>query len=374
MGKLKVLYVVDSLCLGGAQRHVVMLARGLDKKGFEVQVCSLYDREDESIGRELDAADINHVTLGMRKFVDWRRGLFGLHRVAKAMAPDLIHTHLLPANVYGRLVGRFMSVPVVTTLHNNFRGMLPTQRWRERLLLGLERCTARWSVAQVAVSAQVRRDYEEQFGRSGIEVIPNPVDVSVFSPRNDNGKSRRDWSQCLTLMTIGRLSEEKGHIYLVRALPKLVEQIASCRLLVIGDGPQRAPLQAEVEAMLLKNKVCFLGARSDVKDWLNVADVLLLPSLTEGLPLVLLEAMAAGKPIVASRVGGIPEVLSDGKTGILVAPRSPDAIAKAVCRLYKNQEFAKQLGHAARLHAEKHFTLPRIVKQWEILYSQLAKR
>jgi len=170
---------------------------------------------------------------------------------------------------------------------------------------------------------------------------------------------------------VGRLTEQKGHTYLLDAFAQVMRVLPAARLLVIGDGELRPTLERRATRLGLHGSVIFTGRREDVPRLMMALDVLALPSLWEGFGLVLLEAMAAGKPIVASRVSAIPEIVADGETGLLVPPRDVKALAQALLALLHDPQRATEMGRRGRLRLEQEFTVERMVSQTEAAYEKV---
>jgi glycosyltransferase involved in cell wall biosynthesis len=172
---------------------------------------------------------------------------------------------------------------------------------------------------------------------------------------------------------IARLHEEKGHRFLFAAVPEILARVPGVTFLLVGEGPHQAELEAEVQARGLGPVVRFLGRRNDIPELIKLATVVVLPSLAESFGFVLAEAMSLGTPVVATRIGGIPEVVSDGETGLLVPPRDATLLADAICRVLDNQTWAKALGRAGKARAAL-FSVERMVRGYERVYERVAPR
>lgn len=230
----------------------------------------------------------------------------------------------------------------------------------------------------VAVSKEV---YQAEVQRSGIDpkkvtMIPSGVQVQRFIDPDpaSTEQLREAWGiqpRTHLIGTVGRFVPPKGHTYLLDAIVRLQSQFPDVKTLVVGDGALLRPMEEKAQALGLSDAVVFTGIRRDVPEILALLDVFVLPSLWEGLPIALLEAMAAGLPVVATRVGGVPEVVEDGVTGLLVPPRDPDALAEAITRLLRDPDLRCKMGQAGRERVESEFSVEKMVRKTETLYEEV---
>src|SRR5262249_24656144 len=278
-----------------------------------------------------------------RRPVACLRGLTGR---LKAFGPGLVHTHLYYANVLGRVAARLAgSPPVVTTLHNPDYTFEATERTLCRARKLLDRWTGARNAAVVAVSGAVAEDFRRHMGWTGIRVIPNGVDLEAFAPGGgDDGAARGEWpGPGLRLLSVGRLHPQKGHGVLLDAMGRTAARGASLSLVIAGEGTLRPVLEEGIRRLGLDGSVRLAGRRGDVRELLRAADVFVFPSLYEAVGIALLEAMASGLPVVASRTGGIPEVVEDGASGRLVPPGDAEALAEALAALARDPDERRRL-------------------------------
>ncbi len=296
-------------------------------------------------------------------------GALRLARLLRSRGVDVLHTHTLAAaNALGRLAARAAGVPVISHLHieNHFR---PTSR---PLLRGLDNTTARLASKLVAVSESTRSAYERQGYPNRIDVLYNGVDLDPPSP---NGSLRRELGvdgETPLIGEIGRLCDVKGQRELIEALA----HVSRAHVVLVGrDLEQGGAYQRDLEGVAERNgvrdRVVFAGERA-ADDVLGELDVVALPSWTEGLPLVVLEAMAHGRPVVATPVGGTPEVVLDGETGLLVPPRDPHALAAALQRLVDDAGLRRRLGEAGKRRAVERFSAGAMTARMLELYDEVA--
>jgi glycosyltransferase involved in cell wall biosynthesis len=206
-------------------------------------------------------------------------------------------------------------------------------------------------------------------------VILNGTDVRLNIGSDEIVRERNEWGWppgAPVVGTVARLHRQKGIIYLLRAAPRILAAFPDARIAVVGEGPRGESLRREARRRGLESRFLFLGERQDAASILSLFDIFVLPSLWEGLPFVLVEASTLAKPIVATAVDGTPEVIADGKTGLLVPPGDPGALAEAVIRLLKDREEARRLGETARALVPPRFPLRRMVEQTQSLYLELA--
>ena len=351
-----VLYIIWSLTQGGAERVVINLAKGLDKTRFRPVVCCL--NEPGEYAGELESLGIKVISLNKKPKLD----LGIIAKLSNVMADeriDIVHTHLWTASFWGRIAARIAHVSVVIVTEHNL------DTWKGIFHRLSDRFLSLWTDKIIAVSQSVKRFYVEKIGISQgkIEVIYNGIEIDKFKSEIRNSK----FDGPTTLAIIGRLVEQKGHRYLFEALSSLNGKYR-VKLMVVGDGPIKDNLQSTVAALQLEDKVVFSGFRNDVSQILKSVDILVIPSLREGLPIIALEAMAAGVPVVATNVGGNSEVVIDGVTGLIVEPKNPSALANAISSLAQDRNYAFQLGVNGRRRVEDIFNLERMVRQTEAVY------
>jgi glycosyltransferase involved in cell wall biosynthesis len=267
---------------------------------------------------------------------------------------------------------------VVSTVHNSLFDyeISPFRRW---LYVLAERLTSPLADRIVAVSSHITRDLIHRYGispeqvvtiRNGIEAdsfVPARSPSDVLKELNVNNQDRR-------IGLAARMTPQKGHLVLLQALRLISQRFSNLRCLLIGDGPLRPSLERYAGELGVAGQCVFTGIRSDIADLLSVVEVVVLPSHSEGLPFVLLEAMALAKPVVATRVGGNPEVVEDGKTGLLVPPADPKAMAEAIAFLLDHPDEAACMGKRGRERVVECFGLDRMVKALEQLYLELLDR
>lgn len=367
MRRPKVLLLITLAEVGGAQTYVASLLPVLVER-FDVVVAA---HGPGPLRKAAEEAGVRFVALRhVRRPVNpWRdlAGFLELTRLLRRERPDILHVSSSKAGVLGRLAAAATGVPIrIFTVHGwafAARAGLASRlyRWADRLVRPLTTMT-------ICVSENDRffglRAHTCVGGRTA--VIRNAVSLEA-APRARHERPRP------LLVSVGRLKEPKDFITLARALAILPP--GSFDALIVGDGPDRPALEAELRLLGIGDRVQLAGERNDVRELLAAADIFVLSSVSEGLPVSVLEAMAAELPVVASRVGGVPELVADGENGFLVPPRDPDELAAALGRLVEDRDLRRRLGAVGRVRAETRFNLNSFRRAHLELYAEeLARR
>lgn len=371
---LSVLYFSNSLVRGGAEEHVLTLLRGLDRARFRPHlVCA---PEVEAALRPDLPPDVEVTALHLR-----RPGQVGaalsLARLLRARRVDVLHSHLFYASLFASPVGRLCRVPVIVeTPHVR-------EHWRRGALKGrfiVDRLAGRCVDRYIAVSEANARYLIEEKGlpASKVAVIRNGCDLGRFDSARRPSPGLRErlgfGAADPILLVLGRLEPQKGHRVLLDALPAVRREFPHIRLVCAGEGALRGELEAQSRTLGLGEAVRFVGYQADVGDWLALADLTVLPSFYEGLPLAAIESLAAARPVVASAVDGTPEVVVDGRTGLTVPPGEPAALARALCRLLADPDERGRLGRDGRVWVTEHFDQRQQVDRTQDLYLAAHQR
>ncbi|MCL5960304.1 MAG: glycosyltransferase family 4 protein [Chloroflexi bacterium] len=351
---------------GGQSNHVLALANGLDKTRFRVAVA--YPQHHTSTGKALKDVDVTAMALPVRRLNNALAGI-KLLRLLRKDPVDILHVHGHEAGIWGRVVGRLAGVRAnIYTPHTLHSGVLG-----ERTYLRMEGAMARSTDFWVSVNNSDCATLTNcGIPAAKISVVPNGIDAGAVANRA-RGASRdalgiREDEPLV--VQVGRISTQKGPGYFMRAAAKALERNQSIRFLLVGDGPLRAEMELLAKSLGVARNVLFLGWRDDVVQVMSCADVVALSSLWEGLPYVLLEAMALGKPVVATDVGGNPEIVENERTGFIVPPRDEMSLAQGVLRLTEDPTAARRMGEAGRQRASEHFSLSKMMKLTEEVYSK----
>jgi glycosyltransferase involved in cell wall biosynthesis len=363
-----VVHVAESTGWGGGERYLLALATELDRKRFRLSVIvpdggPLVDR--------LHALDVEtcRVPLNARRLSP---GAFlALVRALRRLRPAIVQSHGARSNVYTRLAARCAGVPaVLSTVHNSLfdYDVVP---WRRALYVLAERLTSPLADRILSVSAAIAHDLVERYGIAAARtvVVHNGIDAWAFRPGRGAAAVRAELGVAdgrRVIVMAGRMTAQKGWDVLLEAAARLAVVRSDLAWVLVGDGPLRAVLTRRAADLGVAAR--FTGARSDMADVLGCADVVVLASRSEGLPFTLLEAMALARPVVATRVGGVPEVVEDGWSGRLVPRDDPAALAGAVAAVVDAPD-AAAMGPRGRARVETAFTLDAMVRAVERVYA-----
>jgi glycosyltransferase involved in cell wall biosynthesis len=371
----KILHIINSLEVAGAESMLVTTITHLSKQKFPSVVCSLSRRgglqkDIEKLGIKIYFLNYTSI-FNLPKMVTTVAGIL---QIIKKEKIDLIHTHLYGSCIVGRIVGWFSrKKEIITTLHNVDRWLHP-KCLEHKIMLKIYILTS-WFTRNtfIGVSKEVIRWYREVIKGGEFHLIYNFIDVDEFSwEKIEKGKVERlrkglgISSDEFVLICVARFREQKGHKYLIEAIRGIEDR--KVKLLLVGDGELREECERRVKEYNLEERIKFLGERRDVKEFIALADAMVLSSLWEGLPIVTIEGMALKKPVIATRVGGVSEIVNDGVTGILVEPKDVEGLRRAIIRLYKDEEMRKKMGEESRKLVEEKFNAKKQVKKIEKLY------
>jgi glycosyltransferase involved in cell wall biosynthesis len=374
--KLPVVTLIDTPhATGGAEHVALSIARRLDPERFESIICATRLPAQATSGRDAVATpsfdDVRLVALGRSATMDlaaWRPlvTLLRDERVA------VLHSHMFGSNVWGTLIGRLARVPVVVAHEHGWGVDSPTRlrRLLDRSLIGPG------TDAFVAVSDATRNRMVEvaRLQPEKIVVIPNGIPAAPAEPRHDVRAELGIPSSVPVIGTVAKLRQEKAVDILLRSAAHLRERFPGLRVLIAGHGPERLMLERLCDALELRDTVMFLGVRRDVPDVLAALDVAAFSSISEGSPLSVLEAMEAALPIVATRVGGVPELVEHGVHGMLVEPQDVAALTEGVARMLENRPLGAAMGLRAKARRRREFDVDVMVRRIEQLYEDLHVR
>jgi glycosyltransferase involved in cell wall biosynthesis len=361
---INILYLFVTLPIGGAEEHLLTVLKNTDLGRYNPTVCCIRDKG--AIGEEIENSGFHLITL-QRNSKKWDfRIVTDILSIIREREIQLIHTHLYHANMYGRMAALIAKIPVVSTEHNAHSQCKAARMVINRLL-------ARKTNRMIAVSRVVKDHIitRDRIEPSKVEVIYNGIDIRHFPSSLTKTAAREKIgvpADCFLVGTVGRISGEKGHIYLIDALRSAKDIVPDLRLIIVGSGPLELHLKKAVSDQGLERNVLFAGFRRDVPDILKAMDVFAFPSLREGFPVALLEAMASRLPVVATPVGGIAEIITDGINGLFVEPRNENGLAKAIITLYQNPVLREDLGLKARETVAGKFNALTMVENLDSVY------
>jgi glycosyltransferase involved in cell wall biosynthesis len=371
-GRLRVHTLIDSLTWGGAEMLLADLAIGAPSAGIDLSVGYLKEADNSPSARRLEAAGVKPSFVGPGRLLD----LASLRRVRadlRARSPDIVHTHLPTADLLGVLCARSLGIPSVSTIH--LIGRSVTDQLGPRLVLKEKLTTTvrgHGAARTVAVSDAARRAYLERHRSDPERLVTIHSGIAQPQPKAERGALRAELGishDDLVVAMVSVLREGKGHELALEAIARLRPRHPRLVLLIAGEGPARQHVERLAEPLGTR---AVLAGHRDSADVLAAADILLHPTLMDAFPTVLLEAGAASLPILATAVGGIPEIVSDGDTGLLITnPPSVAAVATGLERLLADPALRARLGANARASYERKFTAERWAQRLRGLYDQV---
>lgn len=368
MKKTKVVQIVPMLGPGGAERVAVDIARGLNRQRFEVAVISIWRRVGCELENILDNSDVRVEYLGKGWGFDGRT-YHRLHRVLRDYRPDVVHTHLHVLRYALPSLLLLKPASTVHTVHNLAeREIEPRARYIQRYALN-------HGVIPVAVSGEVALSLEHLYGIARCLVIANGIPTSQYARPQ---VTRREWraregltDDQVLFVCVARFAAQKNHSLLLKAFAQGFAPDPNAHLILVGEGALRGQLEEQARNLGLASQIHFLGLRTDIPNVLGAMDVFVLSSDWEGNPLSVMEAMASGLPIVSTAVGGIPDLIANGREGFLVPPGDAKGFSGAMTFLLRDQESRQSIGTAAARRAKENFDVSKMVRAYEQLYENL---
>jgi glycosyltransferase involved in cell wall biosynthesis len=382
--KITVLRAVTRLNIGGPAIHTILLTQGLQNERFRSLLVS--GREGPGEGNLLDLAERRGVRpvvveeLGRElSFANDLAAVRRLHSLIRRERPQIVHTHTAKAGTVGRLAARLARVPIVVHTYHGHVFHSYFGRRTTAAYLNIERLLARFSDCIVAVGDKQREELIGYKVAKADKIVSIPLGLEIenmLEAEADRGRLRAELGLDRSHLVgiIARLVPIKAHEVFLQAAVEVRRCVPNVRFLIVGDGERRAELQQQAEQLGLDDAVLFLGWRKDVRAVYADLDVVVLSSLNEGSPVALIEAMAAGRPVVSSDVGGVGEVVRNGETGLLAPPRNPQALAEAVTSMLSDPGAAQRFGRAARAAVYPKYSSRRLIADVERLYLGLAAR
>lgn len=366
---IPIIHLITELDTGGAQMALLRFLGRHDRAQYRPLVACLYNG-DKVVAQQIRALGVEVIDLGMTRPYRFD-ALWRLFRLLRQERPSILHCWLYHADIIGRVIGRAAAVPHIITSRRDVYIGGRQRDWLKRLTAFLDHKT-------IAVCDAARQVEIEQAGGHPDKVVTiyNGLDIPQFEAElaRDPTRFRQELGvpdNAFLIGVVARLHPQKGHKYLLQALQTLRSQFPQIYCLIAGGGSLRSELETAVTDLNLSASVQFIGNRQDVAAILSVCDLFVLPSLWEGFPNVILEAMAAGTPIVATTVDGVPELIENGETGLLAPPADSQALAQAIAQMIQNQGKAAAMAQGARQVVQTTFSIERTVTQIEALYQQL---
>ena len=368
---MRILHIISSKGVYGAENVVLSLMKMLKKEGIYTSMICLMNKNKPipQIYKYAKKENLNVKTLTCRSKMDFST-VGEIKKIIINENIDIVHTHGYKSNLYGVLSAKLTGKPAVVTIHlwTKETRQVRFYEWIDKKLV------IKYADYIVAVSDLIHQELI-QLGikEKKAKYISNGIDTGLYSPLEFNAsfKQRLGIDNYFVIGVVGRLTYQKGHIYLLKAFRSISSNIPDVKLLIVGEGELKKKLIEEADKLKIGNKVVFLGYQEDMVSVYRAMDIFVLPSISEGLPLVLLEAMSMGLPVVATRVGGIPSV-ANNENGILVPPRNEKALKEAMLRLIEDESLRKDMGKKARGHIISYFSIKSTFNKYLTLYNSLA--
>lgn len=369
--KIKVLQITHDLAIGGLQQVIVNICRTIDRQKFDISVLCL-----RSLGEyvpEIEKLGIKVTLLPQKQDgVDYLSFL-KVAKILRQERPDVIHTHNTQPFIDGTLGGLLAGVKKI--IHTDHARSFPDNK---RYMFA-EWFMSHFAYRVVGVSEHTANNLikYEKISPKKIKIIPNGIDATRFNITIDREKKKRELGITNNGPIIGlgvRLTEQKGITYLLQAMPAIIEKFPAITLVIVGEGPLMKQLKAEADSLEVTKNVLFLGPRLDIPELLQTFEIYVLPSLWEGLPMVLLEALAAGCPIIATKVGGVATAVEDGVNGTLVQPRDVKQLSRAIIKLLENQDLREEFSLNGRALFEKKFKAEIMTQNYERMFTDSLMR
>lgn len=372
MRKIKILYLITGLKTGGAEIVLYNLIRNINKRKFDPVVVSIIPIAE--IGKKIQDSGIRILSLST-KFKYNPFIFFKLISILKREEPQILHSFLFHSILLGRIVGKIYKVPIIiSSIHSEYVGGF----LRNRLLQITDNLDD--VVTIVSQKAAETMIISKILSTNKLLVIYNGIDLNkfIFQDKKTREEIREELNlkkDDKVLISVARLFEAKGYPYLIEAIKILKKKYLDIKLLILGEGKEKNKLEEQIRDSNLEKNISLLGRKENVSDYLNASDIFVLASLWEALGCVILEAMACGLPVIATNVGGIPEIIEDNVSGFLVSSKNPEALAQKIDYLLGLDEQKRlELGNRGRKIIEEKFSLDRMVESYENLYYELLKR
>lgn len=368
--QIHVTHVVPHLKKGGAEHVAVHLMTGLNSREFKASVVVLGKRFGSPLEAVLDGSSVSTIYLGKTSGFDPRMFL-RVSRALRNLQPTVIHTHVHVLRYVFPYLLFNKPRAVVHTVHNIAEQEVePRAQWLQGLAF-------RWGVVPVSVAKEVAASLQRRYQITNSQVIPNSIPVRNYQLSREQREAWRLQAGIGTTDTVficvALFREQKNHRRLLTAFRETVQRNQNARLLLVGAGPTENAMRQLAESYGLSNQIRFLGMRDDVPEILGASDVFVLSSDYEGNPLAVMEAMAAGLPIVSTGVGGIPELVTNGVDGILVHPSDEVGFKGALQLLLDQSDVRREMGMSAARKAEAKFDLRPMIQAYENLYEGLCE-
>jgi glycosyltransferase involved in cell wall biosynthesis len=372
MAKINILHLYQNSKIGGVQQQIFSLIKSYNKDLFNPIFCCLGNKE--KIAEKLEQHGIEVITLNRTNYNRLSFKIIkDLYKIIKEKNIHILRTHRYRSNLYGRIAGWLAGVPVIiSSVHDNYRSDKKIERKLMNKILSII------TDKIVAVSESIKNDIirYDKINPSKIEVINNGVDTLIFRPQSKDYellKSLGINNDDIVIGFVGRIVPAKGLEYLLEAFSYLKKEINNIKLLIVGDGAILKDLKNYSIELGISKYSIFTGERQDIQKILSCIDIFVMPSIAEGLPNALLEAMSSGKTVVTTKVGGIPEIIKDRFNGLIIPDKNSEMLAKAIKELITDKDLSEKLGENARHFIIENYSIEAVNKKWETLYLSILR-
>lgn len=355
--KIKVLHILPSLVNGGAERLLIDIVKHTNRERFSPEVLTFKDKG--ALYEEMLATGIPLFTYTKTRRFDFKN-FQNIYKTIQTEKPDIVHTHL-GGDIYGRLAAHWLKVPVIVSTEHNLNKQ---ESW---LATMSKKWTAQWSNAIIAVSEAVKKDASKRYNVTSKKytVIYNGIDTDRYSYNSHHDHDT------FTIGAAGRLVEQKGFRYLIEAVKQLVDDGRSVRCIIKGEGYLRSQLEDLVKQYKLESVVLLPGSDPNLSSFYSSLDLFVIPSIWEGLGLVALEAGAAGIPVIASKIDGLEEIITDGVDGFLVPAKDVKALTEKIAFVMDNKDKNIEMTKNLQTKVKEKFSIEKMVESYESLYEML---
>ena len=370
---IKILFIIDNQQFGGGERVFAQIINGLDPDRYSIFLAS---QQGKDFYDSINKSHVQIFPLDFSKRINPAL-IYKLAKIIKQNNISIVHGQGTRAEFYGRVANRIAGrARYVSTIAMPVEGF-DVNPSRKRIYRFFDRLSERFVDRFIVVSDSLRDMIIDKRGVRSDKVIRiyNGIEVERYSPAlGDHDRIRTELGidqDTVLIGAVGRLVWQKGFEFLIKSMPMVIKACPNSKVLIIGDGPLKTQLMVISEKLKVKDKIIFAGFRSDIREILSAIDILVIPSLLEGFPMIILEGMAMAKPIIATRIDGITEQITDGETGLLVSSWDANGLAKAIIRLINDHNLAVRLGLKGRERVEKDFSVEKMIAETEKIYQLL---
>lgn len=371
--KIKILYFTTTSKLSGTEKMIYELVKKINKEKYEVKVCVFKDDSGDQLLDKLRKKNIETFCLNLnKKWEIWK--LIKLFKIIKKFKPDILQSFLFFDNITARVMGKILGISVIISGQRNvdiYRSK--SRNFIEKITIPLADCIV--SNSRAGKELLIRR---EKVPENKIKVIYNGIDLKDFHNIQRGKLSElinKEITNSLVVGFVGRLIKQKGLNYLLEAAAELKKEFRKIIFVLIGDGDKKEKLEELAKKLDIQDVIYFIGRKEEAWQYMKLFDVFVLPSLSEGLPNVIIEAIVCEVPVVATKTGGISELIEDGKNGFLVEPKNSRFLSKKIRHILNlSEKERKTITENARKKIKENFSIEKMVKEYQILYEELLKQ